>query len=223
MENKVSISTLPFNLDEIQKKSSLLKEAGADFLHCDIMDGKFVKNTTFMPNELEHLATVSKLPLDVHLMVIEPTKYLHFCKMAHMVSIHCEVFADVKECGDAIQSIKNMGIEAGVVIDLDTCAETIVPLLPIVDLVLVMSVKAGAGGQKFNTLALEKIKLYDSIRKEKNLNFEIEIDGGVNGDNAQKCVQAGADILVSGSYVANSTNFAVSINSLKYKTNGRRK
>ncbi len=184
------------------------------------MDGKFVENTTFMPNELEHLSKISELPLDVHLMVVEPTKYLHFCKMAHSVSIHCEVFDDLIECRTAIELIKNMGVKAGIAIDLYTPAETIIPLLSFVDLVLVMSVKAGAGGQKFNASALEKIKLYDSIRKEKSLNFEIEVDGGVNGDNAQKCVQAGANILVSGSYVANSVNFAVSINSLKYKTDG---
>lgn len=218
MENRVAISTLPFKFEELQEKSRILKEAGTDFLHCDIMDGKFVKNSTFMPDKLEKLAATSELPLDVHLMVVEPTKYLKFCKMAHSISIHCEVFKTLTECRTAIESIKNLGIKAGVAIDLHTPAKNVIQLLQIVDLVLVMSVKAGSGGQKFDALALEKIKLYDSIRKEKSLNFEIEVDGGINGDNAQKCIQVGANILVSGSYVANSANFATSINSLKYQT-----
>lgn len=217
MENKVAISTLPFNFEELRIKSKLLKDSGTDFLHCDIMDGKFVENKTFMPDKLENLATASELPLDVHLMVVEPAQYFKYCKKTHSISIHCEVFDDLNECRNNIELIKNMGIKAGVAIDLNTPAEAIVPLLHIVDLVLVMSVKAGAGGQKFDASALEKIKLYHKIKKEKSLNFEIEVDGGINADNAQKCIQAGADILVSGSYVAKSTNAGFAIDSLKYK------
>lgn len=216
MVNKVAISTLPYAFSELSEQCGKIKRAGADFLHCDIMDGMFVPQKTFMPKKIEELSKICDLPLDVHLMMQTPSQYLSMCANAYSVSIHCEVFNSVDECIQTLEQIKMLNLKAGIAIDLYTQKENVLPFLDVADYVLVMSVKAGKGGQTFNESALQKVRLYNEVRLTNSLPFKIEIDGGINASNAKMCVDAGADILVSGSYVANSNDYNKVLKTLKF-------
>ncbi len=218
MENKVAISTLPFVFESLGEQSNKLKRAGANFFHCDIMDGLFVPQKTYMPESIAELLKVSSLPLDVHLMIETPTEYLSLCACAYSVSIHCEVFDSTEDGIAALKVIKALGAKAGIAIDLYTPLEEVLDYVNVADYVLVMSVKAGKGGQVFDERALQKVRELVDYRTAKGLSFKIEIDGGINGQNAQICVDAGVDVLVSGSYVANSDDYSKSIASLKFET-----
>ena len=216
MANKISISTLPFEFKDIPYKFEKLRELGVDYIHCDIMDGVFVPNKTYTPKMLSEIAGKINLPLDVHLMVENPLDYLEILsKCATYYTFHCECFNDKKELDNAINQVKNKGLKVGIAVDLNTEVTCIEAILNKIDLVLVMSVKAGAGGQKFDENSLEKIKYFDNYRKQYNLNYQIEVDGGINADNVAKCIQMGANIVVSGSYVAKAKDMQVAINSLR--------
>lgn len=215
MVNKVSISTLPFDFQNIPTEFEHLKALGVDYVHCDIMDGVFVENKTYTPAMLKDIAHQIPLPLDVHLMVQDPIKYVEVLKnVAHFFTFHCECFANSSELKNAILIVKQY-CKVGVAVDLYTDIQNILDVLPLVDLVLIMSVKAGAGGQEFNDSAIKKISTLNAIRQQKAYTYLIEVDGGINGDNAQNCVKAGADILVSGSYVARANQKDKAIQSLK--------
>lgn len=217
MENKVAISTLPFAFESLGEQSSKLKLTGANFLHCDIMDGVFVSQKTYMPASVAQLLKMSSLPLDVHLMIETPTEYLPLCAGAYSVSVHCEVFNLAEDGVGALKTIKTLGAKAGIAIDLYTPLEEVLAYVNVADYVLVMSVKAGKGGQVFDERALQKVRELVAYRTANGLSFKIEIDGGINGQNAQICVDAGVDVLVSGSYVANSDDYSKSIASLKFE------
>ena len=212
----VSASSLPAGrnmssqLDYIKK----MQTYGADMYHLDVMDGLFVKNQTVDYTYLEQLKMSSVLLFDVHLMVQYPTKVINkYAKAgANILTIHYEAFANDKLFVKTLKKIKKLGMMAGIAIDLDTKIETIEPFLKYCDLVLVMTVKAGKGGQEFNEDALKKIK---KIRKLYP-NMLIEVDGGINSENGAKCVKSGADILVSGSYIYNNDAYEA-IQSLKGK------
>ena len=185
-------------LDYIKK----MQTYGADLYHLDVMDGLFVKNQTVDYTYLEQLKMSSVLLFDVHLMVQYPSKVISkYAKYgANILTIHYEAFANDKLFIKALKKIKKLGMMAGMAIDLDTSVEVVEPFLKYCDMVLVMTVKAGKGGQSFSEDALKKIK---KIRKLYP-NILIEVDGGINDETGAKCVKAGADILVSGSYIYNN-------------------
>ncbi|MBQ8522841.1 MAG: ribulose-phosphate 3-epimerase, partial [Clostridia bacterium] len=197
-------------LDYIKK----MQNFGADLYHLDVMDGLFVKNQTVDYTYLEQLKMSSVLLFDVHLMVQYPTKVIKkYAKAgANILTIHYEAFANDKLFIKTLKKIKKLGMMAGIAIDIDTKVETIEPFLKYCDLVLVMTVKAGKGGQSFNEDVLKKIK---KIRKLYP-NILIEVDGGINAETGVKCVKSGADILVSGSYIYNNDAYEA-IQSLKGK------
>ena len=216
MENKVSISTLPYEFETLPFKFKILKENGVEFAHCDIMDGKFVENKTYTPNMLREIKKEMPLPLDVHLMVNNPLDYIEILKdVAYYYTIHCECFKTENELIEAVKIVKNNGFKAGIAVDLYTDENVILKVLEEVDLVLIMTVKAGAGGQKFNETALKKVEHLNLIRAKNKLNFQIEVDGGINDTNVSECVKAGANIVVSGSFVAKSNDLNKTIKSLK--------
>ena len=212
----VAASSLPAGrnmssqLDYIKK----MQTYGADMYHLDVMDGLFVKNQTVDYTYLEQLNMSSVLLFDVHLMVQYPTKVISkYAKFgANILTIHYEAFANDKLFIKTLKKIRKLGMMAGIAIDVDTKVEVIEPFLKYCDLVLVMTVKAGKGGQSFNESALKKIR---NIRKLYP-NILIEVDGGINPETGAKCVKAGADILVSGSYIYNNDAYEA-IQSLKGK------
>lgn len=215
MENKVALSTLSYEFENLTKIFPLLKEFGADYAHCDIKDGKFVEGKTYTPKQLANIAQEMAISLDVHLMVAKPLKYLKHLKMANYVTIHYESFKNEKLLLKAIKKIKSKGINVGVAIDLDTNVEVLLNVLNSVDLILVMSVKIGKSGQRFNESAIEKLNFLKLVRKERKLSFLIEVDGGINAENVALCVNAGADIVVSGNYVAKAKDKESAIKNLK--------
>ena len=213
----VSASSLPAGrnmssqLDYIRK----MQNFGADMYHLDVMDGLFVKNQTVDYTYLEQLKMSSTLLFDVHLMVQHPTKVIKkYAKYgANILTIHCEAFADNKLFIKTLKKIRKLGMMAGIALDIDTDISVIEPFLKYCDLVLILSVKAGKGGQVFNENALKKIKQIKKIDKR----ILVEVDGGINGETGAKCVKAGADILVAGSYIYNNDAYEA-IQSLKGKS-----
>ena len=197
-------------LDYIKK----MQNFGADIYHLDVMDGLFVKNQTVDYTYLEQLKMSSTLLFDVHLMVQYPTKVIKkYAKAgANVLTIHYEAFANDKLFIKTLKKIRKLGMMAGIAIDLDTEISTIEPFLKYCDLVLVMTVKAGKGGQGFIESALKKVR---AIRKLDS-RILIEVDGGINDVTGAKAVKAGADILVSGSYIYNNDAYEA-IQSLKGK------
>ena len=212
----VSASSLPAGrnmssqLDYIKK----MQNFGADMYHLDVMDGLFVKNQTLDYTYLEELKMSSTLLFDVHLMVQYPSKVVSkYAKAgANILTVHREAFANDKMFINILKKIRKLGMMAGIAIDIDTDIEIIEPFLKYCDLVLVMCVKAGKGGQVFNEEALKKIK---KLRKLDS-RILIEVDGGINAETGAKCVKAGADILVAGSYIYNNDAYEA-IQALKGK------
>lgn len=210
----VSASSLPAGrnmssqLDYIKK----MQNFGADLYHLDVMDGLFVKNQTIDYTYLEQLKMSSTLLFDVHLMVQNPSRVIkkYASSGANILSIHYEAFDNDKAFIKALKKIRKLGMMAGIALDLDTSVETIRPFLKYCDLVLVMTVKAGKGGQPFSEDALKKIKAI----KKLDSRVLIEVDGGINKETSAKAVKAGADIVVSGSYIYNNDAYDA-IQSLK--------
>ncbi|MBI3036572.1 ribulose-phosphate 3-epimerase [Candidatus Woesearchaeota archaeon] len=195
--------------DEIRKV-----EKYVDMLHIDVMDGHFVPNITFGPPVVRSVRVVTKLPFDVHLMVEEPDNFIdNFIDAgANLLTVHVET---AKHLNRTISNIKKKGAMAGVALNPATSLSALDHVLEDVDLVLIMTVNPGFGGQHFIRGMLPKIrKLKEMIDKAK-LNVEIEVDGGINGDTARQAVSAGADILVAGSYIYESSDLVAAISSLR--------
>ena len=186
-------------LPEILKETEL---AGADSIHLDIMDGIFVPNLTFGPVIVKAIRKLTSLPLYAHLMIIRPLRFINEFAKAGVSRIIIHVESD-DPVARTLDSIKNMGIEAGITLNPDTAVEVIEPYLNSVDSVLVMSVNPGFSGQKFMPVALEKIKFLSKYRKDSGLKYVISIDGGINDETGKMALKAGADELVASSYVYN--------------------
>ena len=211
---KIATSILTADFNNLQQEILKIQNAEADILHLDVMDGHFVPNLTFGLPIIKQIKDISKIPVDVHLMVSNPQNYLEILADwgIEYVSIHQEV---VHHLHRQISVLKSKNVKAGIALNPATPIETILPILPELDFVLLMSVNPGFGGQKFLSLVYKKIIELKKIASSINPDLEIEVDGGVNKDNALKLVEAGADILVSGSYIFGSTDYKKQILSLR--------
>ncbi|MEG0550615.1 MAG: ribulose-phosphate 3-epimerase [Vagococcus sp.] len=211
---KIAPSILSADFANLERDIKLVEEKGADYIHVDVMDGQFVPNITLGANIVSAIRPVTKLPLDVHLMIVEPERFIpDFAKAgSDIITVHAESTVHIHR---AMQMIKNEGVKAGVVINPGTPVSVIEHVLPLADLVLIMTVNPGFGGQAFISECLEKVEQLDVLRKEKGYTYEIEIDGGVDNKTAKTCVDAGADVLVAGSYVYNSPDVGERIATLR--------
>ncbi|MDP4105065.1 MAG: ribulose-phosphate 3-epimerase [Bacillota bacterium] len=199
---KIAPSILSADFAKLGEEVFDVEKGGADFIHVDVMDGHFVPNITIGPLIVEAIRPVTKLPLDVHLMIEDPDKYIEaFAKAgADYITVHVEA---TRHLHRTIHLIKSFGVKAGVVLNPATPVETIQHIIADIDMVLLMSVNPGFGGQKFIPEVLPKIKKVKELAAEKGAVIEIEIDGGVNSETAKLCIEAGATVLVAGSAIYN--------------------
>jgi len=199
---KIAPSILSADFAKLGEEIKDVEQGGASYIHVDVMDGHFVPNITIGPLIVEAVRPQTTLPLDVHLMIENPDQYIPaFAKAgADIITVHQEACPHLHR---TIQLIKDQGVKPGVVLNPATPAELIRPILADIDMVLVMTVNPGFGGQSFIHTAAQKIQQLAEWRKADNLNFEIEVDGGVNIETAKICVDYGADVLVAGSAVYN--------------------
>ena len=215
---QISPSILSADFSQLGNEIKRLNEAGADMIHVDVMDGHFVPNLTIGPPVIKALKKNSSIPFDVHLMISPVHKYIEDYAIAgaDIITIHPETTENLQNSIDKIKEFKK---KVGVSLNPETKVDIIKNFLNKVDLVLIMSVNPGFGGQKFMPEVLTKIKYLKKIQKDKNLNFDIEIDGGINFDNCKIAIEAGANILVSGTTVFKSNNGDIkkNINLLKSK------
>jgi len=197
---KLAPSILSADFSQLAKDVAQAEKGGADFVHVDVMDGHFVPNISFGAAVMKSLEGKTQMPFDVHLMIENPDNYLEdfVTDNTAYITVHQEACPHLNR---TIQHIKSLGVKAGVSINPATTLATLDFILDDVDMVLVMSVNPGFGGQKFIPSALEKIRELAEIRRAEELDFEIEIDGGVNQDNVQEIASAGTDIIVAGSAV----------------------
>lgn len=197
---KVAPSILSADFSDLRNEMNKVTEAGADWLHVDVMDGNFVPNLTIGMPVVKSIKPHAKIPLDVHLMIEKPERYIEeFVKAgSDYLTLHVESTTVLKE---SLIKIKTLGCKAGITLRPRTSVEEIRNFLPLVDLVLVMTVEPGFGGQSFMTEQVEKIKKLARWRSELNLNYLIEVDGGVDAKTSIVCREAGADVLVAGSAV----------------------
>lgn len=212
---KVAPSVLSANFAELKKDLDSIKECGADWIHYDVMDGHFVPNISFGYSILNDISKVTDLYLDVHLMIEKPMKYVDEFIQTHasLITAHIEAFDNEEEVKAFIQHVHLQGIDVGLSVKPATPVESLLPYLDMLDLILVMSVEPGFGGQKFQEQALAKIQQLCKLRQ--NHSFLIEVDGGINDSTGLLCKQAGADVLVAGSYVFHAENRKDAIDSLK--------
>lgn len=194
---KLSPSILGCDYLELGAVCKKLEECGTDMLHLDVMDGIFVPNISFGCPVIDSIKKHTSLPLDIHLMIDRPSRYIKdFAKYADWLGFHYEAGSDVNETLDEIHAL---GVKTCLTIKPNTPAEAVFPYLPKCDMVLVMSVEPGFGGQSFMPSALDKLRALRQERDRLGLNFLLEVDGGVNEETGKLCVEAGADVLVVGS------------------------
>ena len=202
---KIAPSILSADFGQLGSEIKRLEEAGADMIHIDVMDGHFVPNLTVGPPVIKTLRKYTKLPFDVHLMISPVHKYIkdYAEAGANIITIHPEATDNLQE---SIEHIKKFGKKVGVSLNPNTQIDIIEKLLVEINLVLIMSVHPGFAGQKFIPNILDKIKELKKIKDKKNLNFDIEVDGGINFDNSKLVIEAGANILVSGTKIFKENN-----------------
>ena len=202
---QISPSILAGDFSKLGSEIKKLEDGGADMIHVDVMDGHFVPNLTIGPPVIKSLRKYTTLPFDVHLMISPVHKYIkNFSEAgADIITIHPEATKNIKE---SIDLVKSLGKKVGLSLNPDTQIKTIEKYLGDINLVLVMTVYPGFGGQKFISKILDKIKNLKKIKDEKNFNFEIEVDGGINFENNKLVIEAGANILVSGTTIFKDNN-----------------
>ncbi len=211
---KISPSILASDFSKLGAEAVKCENAGADMLHIDVMDGHFVPNITIGIPVVKSLRKCVSIPFDVHLMISDPEKYIpEFIKAgADIITFHTEADCDIKKC---VKLIKDAGKKAGIALKPATAAEAISEILPELDMVLVMTVEPGFGGQSFMEDQLEKISKVRNMCRELSLDTDIQVDGGINAETAKKVIAAGADVLVAGSFVFNAEDTKAAIESLK--------
>lgn len=212
---QIAPSILSADFSKMGEEILSLQQSGADMVHCDVMDGVFVDNITFGIKMIADIRKLTDLPLDCHLMIVHPEKYVErFAKAgADYITVHYE--ACQNNLKEVLALIKSTGVKCGAVINPDTPVENIKEVLPLCDMVLVMSVFPGFGGQKFIPESLEKLRELRKLIDEGGKDVLLQIDGGVNEENIEKIKAAGADVIVAGSAVFNAENRAGMILKLK--------
>ena len=213
---QISPSILSANFSQLGNEIKRLEDGGADMIHIDVMDGHFVPNLTIGPPVIKALRNYTKLPFDVHLMIAPVHKYIkdYANAGADIITIHPEATDNLV---NSINHIKELKKKVGISLNPDTEIDVIINLLDQIDLVLIMSVFPGFGGQKFIPEIVKKIEELNKIKIEKNLNYDIEVDGGINFTNSKTVLNAGANILVSGTTIFKENNGDIkkNIDSLK--------
>lgn len=216
---KISPSVLSADFTKLTAELSALEAAGADYLHVDVMDGRFVPNITIGPFIVEALKRATKLPLDCHLMIEEPERYIaDFAKAgASIITVHAEA---TRHLHKVVQGIRELGVRPGVTINPGTPVSAIEEVLADVDLVLIMSVNPGFSGQGFIPGALKKIETVRRMITEAGLKTELEVDGGIKVSNIAQAAQAGADVFVSGSGIFGTPDYKKTIAAMKEAMGG---
>ena len=211
---KICPSILSADFSKLREEIKEVESAGADMIHCDIMDGHFVPNISFGASIVSTVNEITELPLDVHLMIDNPDKYIEEFRKAgaDYISVHYE---NNVHLNSLVTKIKNLGAKAGVVINPATHANLLIDILEYVDFVLIMSVNPGFGGQKFIPGVIPKIKQLKTLIMAKELDCQIEIDGGIGLDNIKDVSEVGVDIFVCGASVFKADNIAQTVRDLK--------
>jgi ribulose-phosphate 3-epimerase len=214
MAHLISPSLLSANFCNLENDIKMLNDSQADWLHVDVMDGVFVPNISFGQPVIKHIKKIAQKPLDVHLMIVEPDKFFEDYKNcgADIITVHYEACTHLHR---SLSKIRQLGMKAGVVLNPHTPICVLEDIIDMCDLVLLMSVNPGFGGQSFIENTYNKIKTLKQLIERKNPNCLIEIDGGVNTSNYKKLVEAGADVLVAGNAVFASENPIETIKELK--------
>ena len=212
---KIAPSILSADFSKMGEEVLSLEQCGADVVHCDVMDGVFVNNITFGIKMVEDIRKLTKLPLDCHLMIVHPEKYVErFAKAgADVITVHWEACQD--NLKEVLELIKSTGVKCGAVINPDTPVDKIRDVILMCDMVLVMSVFPGFGGQKFIPSALDKLREIRAIIDASGKDIDLEIDGGVTAENVDEIKAAGANVIVAGSAVFKAADRAAMIASLK--------
>ncbi|NLU49845.1 MAG: ribulose-phosphate 3-epimerase [Syntrophomonadaceae bacterium] len=211
----VAPSILSANFAHLARDVKQVQDAGADWLHIDVMDGHFVPNLTIGPPVVADLRKVTGLFLDVHLMIARPENLIPAFHLAgaDLITVHAEACTHLHR---TVRMIKELGVKAGVAVNPATPLSLLEFVLPEIDLALVMSVNPGFGGQEFITMAVEKIRRLRLMVSQQAPQVQIQVDGGINAQTGRVCVEAGADILVAGSYIFKSPDVAQAVRTLKH-------
>lgn len=214
---KVAPSILSADFSQLRYDIEQIDKGGADWIHVDVMDGQFVPNITFGPGVVDAIRPYTSLPLDVHLMIVQPERYIEqFARSgADSITIHQESTPHIHR---ALQMIRQLNVNVGIAINPGTPISVIEPVLDLVDIVLVMTVNPGFGGQSFIESTIDKVRQLDTLRNQRGFSFLIEVDGGIKaGDETDQCLEAGVDIFVAGSFIYESDDPAKQIQLLKKK------
>ncbi|WP_159543265.1 ribulose-phosphate 3-epimerase [Streptococcus halichoeri] len=211
---KIAPSILAADYANFATELKRIEKTSAEYVHIDIMDGQFVPNISFGADVVANMRKHSKLVFDCHLMVVNPERYVSAFAQAgaDMMTIHLE---STQHIHGALQKIKAAGMKAGVVINPGTPASALEPLLDLVDQVLIMTVNPGFGGQAFIASCLDKVRKVAAWREQKNLDFDIEVDGGIDNQTIVACAQAGANVFVAGSYLFKAQDLVAQVETLR--------